>query len=372
MENRKQRQSNFELLRILAIFLIVLNHSAPFYGDADTPGRINCLYGEANWHYALLMIYDYFGQAGDCIFLGLTAYFLHRGSRRSLQKIAGIAADSFVISVAYLCIYLLLGRDINILEIIRNLFPITCGKEWFVGCYLLLYLCFPCLNTLIDNIDKKRHISICLTLFVLYSVISNSTLDYKYQYSRLIGAVEVYLIVSCAGRYFRALFSSLSRCIILAAVAFLGMLSSLALANLIATHSPYLKALPMNWCTFINPSIILFSLSLIFTFDKIKLRYSGLINYVSSLSLLYYLIYENYIFRNDFKPLLWERLYNIFTYDHVIGLVLGVGIVASICVGCLAAIYKTVLQPFAHKGGLTVFIAVNHCRRALIDVLAGF
>ena len=260
----KERQSNIELLKVFAIFFIVLNHSAPFYGSSNMPSRVS-IYGQQDWHYAFLMIYEYLGQLGDCIFLAASAFFLHRSLKRKIQKIAYIVSDAFFISVTYLIVYLALGKDINYLEIIRNIFSITCGKEWFVGCYLLLYLCFPILNTVINNTDKRGLLSICVSLFFLYSVISNSTLDNKYLYTRIIGAVEVYFIVSYVYKYMKGFFSSPKNCKRLILISVLGIIISLVLANIIAITIPGFSTLTANWCSFINPFIIMCSISLLFS-----------------------------------------------------------------------------------------------------------
>ena len=44
-----------------------------------------------------------------------------------------------------------------------------------------------------------------------------------------------------------------------------------------------------------------------------------LINYISSLSLLIYIIHENIILRTYFRPAMWNYVYEKFGYSHVIG-----------------------------------------------------
>ena len=311
------------------------------------------------------MVFEYFGQIGDCVFLAASAYFLHKSTHRKLSKVAYILSDAFFFSVVYLCIYLALGKDLNYLEIIRNIFSVTCGKEWFVGCYILLYMSFPYLNNIISGAGKRGHLSLCLSLFFLYSIISNSTLDGKYLYSRIIGAIEVYFIVAYASMFLRQYFSRKSVGIFFCSL--VGMVFSLVLANLIAISVPGFMTLPVNWCSFINPFIMLCAISLLFIFSSIQVKENRFINCISSLSLLYYIIYENYIFRNDFKPIMWAKIYDVFSFDYVISLTFGIGIIAFLLLTIIASIYSFTIRTVIHRVGYFAFSYVNNIRHHLID-----
>jgi hypothetical protein len=46
---------------------------------------------------------------------------------------------------------------------------------------------------------------------------------------------------------------------------------------------------------------------------------SKVVNYISKLSLLIYIIHENWILRNYYRPMLWQYVYTNFGYDYILG-----------------------------------------------------
>lgn len=95
------RNSSIELLKIVAMFLIVISHSIPRYG---TPDGIYCL--DLNTAIPeikgfVINLFHYCGDIGNALFLCSSAYFLSSenfGLQRYLRKAGNIIADTLVIS----------------------------------------------------------------------------------------------------------------------------------------------------------------------------------------------------------------------------------------------------------------------------------
>lgn len=79
MGKYKQRNSSIELLKIIALFFIVLCHSLPLYkleGNIELTGYLNLRQGTSNVQQLLLIIFSHLGQIGNALFIVPSAYFL--------------------------------------------------------------------------------------------------------------------------------------------------------------------------------------------------------------------------------------------------------------------------------------------------------
>ncbi len=129
-ECKTTRNSNIELLRIFAMFLIILSHAVP-YGNNNAVD---------NYKEFLLLLMRYAGQIGNCIFICCSAYFLLDSKTLNAKKIYHIATDTFFISIFIMLFYVIWGYPLPFQKIIISIFPITFNNNWFIGCYILYYI----------------------------------------------------------------------------------------------------------------------------------------------------------------------------------------------------------------------------------------
>lgn len=166
---KTKRQGNFDVLKIIAIFFIVLHHYALWSGWKFEPGfHLNKLAAQS------LIIG---GKLGVNLFVMITGYFMIK-SFPKMKSIMTIWVETTVIS---LFIYLItvrfhLGEQFFDLEtFIRRLFPVIFGQYWFVTAYSLLYLAIPLLNKVLlsANLIKFKR-----GLLIGFIVLSLSTYIY--------------------------------------------------------------------------------------------------------------------------------------------------------------------------------------------------
>jgi hypothetical protein len=79
---------------------------------------------------------------------------------------------------------------------------------------------------------------------------------------------------------------------------------------------------------------------------KFKSRF---INYISSLSLLVYIIHENIILRNYYRPFFINWLYETFGYSQVVLLMLAVALAIFVGTTIVAFIYDKTIRRFVRK-----------------------
>lgn len=314
------RNKNIDLLKFIAILLICISHSVPYgIGTALTRDSIALIdLGQNTKDISLLIVafFRYFGQFGNAIFIVCSAFFLIDSNRIKVDKILGIIVDSFLLSVICGCSVLLLGYSMSIPEILKLFFPITTGANWFISCYVLLYMFHPYLNLLISSMPKKQYRFLCVGLFVVYSMTRLMAKDLFY-YNDFIGFISIYLFT---GYYKKYLIDKIS--IKVACKVFFLTCISFAICvvfnNFIGLRIQVFSNRVMCWLSFIAPFFIITAFSLFHCLYKSKEIFSGVfITNISRLSLVFYLIHENISFRNYIRISFFEYMLDSgFTSQH--------------------------------------------------------
>ncbi|WP_420866373.1 acyltransferase family protein [Loigolactobacillus backii] len=123
-----------ELLRIIAMFCIVLSHFSLF----------------GNWNKAgltpitttRLLLFDPLGPASALIFFIITGYFTYKSTatfqlsiRKELHKGLNIWLQTMFYSISILIIFLLTNHSVPLKIIAKAIFPFTLNEYWFVSAY---------------------------------------------------------------------------------------------------------------------------------------------------------------------------------------------------------------------------------------------
>ena len=154
--NKKVRNSSLELLKILALLLIAISHSAPIYGNKNSIAYIDLNIASNELTMFVLVFFKCLGQIGNVIFIVCSAFFLVDSKNTKKEKTINIIIDSFIISIFFLIATIVAGIDLSYKEIIKQFIPIILGNNWFIGCYLLLYIFHPILNMIINNLEQRK------------------------------------------------------------------------------------------------------------------------------------------------------------------------------------------------------------------------
>lgn len=152
-----KRDSNMELLRIVAMSMILCHHFL-----------LHGLGGGKILPYNLYYWLDNFVYGGVNLFFMVSGYFLIKFSFRSLLKF--IITISFFVLVNFAALWVV-GNPPSLRYFIWcMIFPISSSFYWFVKQYFLLMLIAPILNVGMNNLSRRDFtISILLfTFFLMY------------------------------------------------------------------------------------------------------------------------------------------------------------------------------------------------------------
>ncbi|MBQ5417783.1 MAG: acyltransferase family protein, partial [Oscillospiraceae bacterium] len=168
-DERMIRQSNIELLRIIAIIIIIAHHFAVHSGfdfSADTVS-LNRLW---------IRFIRIGGKIGVNIFVLISGYFLVSAQSIKTSKILKLWGQVFFYSIVIFLVFSVSGlQPFSQQELIEHIAPVTYSRWWFASTYFVLYMLSPYINRLLRTFDRKQYISFLLLLMVLWSVIPTIT-----------------------------------------------------------------------------------------------------------------------------------------------------------------------------------------------------
>ena len=199
----KRRQSGLELLRILAMVLIVCHHYA--LHNLIQPESVTVTL-------RFITAFGGWGKFGVNIFILITSYFLCVEKFKLKKFIKLIFQISFFSFMLTLCFYLYhnpyaIGRR----QVIRSLYI---DGYWFAFVYLFLYALFPFINLVINNINEKMHVFILSVGFIFLAVLHTYGFTLSFVYSQLMWFIYVYMTAAYIKKYPKNVFSKKYRWLI--------------------------------------------------------------------------------------------------------------------------------------------------------------
>lgn len=145
-----KRNPNFEILRVLAMFMIVIIHfdahgiNRALLTETESPFTIplTCI-GFTN--YCLSQYIMLISSVGVNIFVLITGYFMYDKEPKSYRFIR-VWFQTFFYGLFFVLLFFVLGLADNhtiIKGLAKSLFPLSIGNHWFVRQYLGLMIISP-------------------------------------------------------------------------------------------------------------------------------------------------------------------------------------------------------------------------------------
>ncbi len=296
MAEDKKRDSNFELLRVFSILLVITSHFN-IYGSYSNN------IGEFNFNWIIKSIFT-IGTVANLIFIIITGYFMVK-SKPNYKKIIGLVLDMMFYS--YIIVGVLYALKIikpNGNDIIRAIFPMFYGN-WFVVKYIILYLFIPILNHIINDISKEKMEKILFVLIILISVIPTfyDFLGFSNHAIFILG----YFIGGYISKYWNGEVnkSKVKKCllldILLVILSCCGMYILGTLYNISTLTNNSIYFIASNNSIF----VIIMATCIFLLFKDMKIKHNKVINNIASSVLGIYLIHENFFIR----PLIWTKIF---------------------------------------------------------------
>ena len=204
---KKERDSNFELLRIIAMFGIVFHHLQQhgIWFAPDNPITAPFLMG--------YMFKAWVGMLGNWLFILISGYFVctaHFSWKKvlrlwfqifSISALLGISAYVFKIPVIGFSNteYAQFGffeaaKPASKTDLIRCLMPCYFGNNWFAVAYIVFYAFVPFLNLFLTRLPQKSHAHLIILMVTLGTIVKQ--LPFQQFFSRVICLCSYLAILS--------------------------------------------------------------------------------------------------------------------------------------------------------------------------------
>ena len=169
MEN-KVRSSNFELLRILALLMIILDHIVIHCMNGQLVGSQTILNQPMFFkRMQLLNIAMTFGYIGNNIFILISGYFLiSKTDKSNLLKTASklLSQQGFAATILVLLTASVQIIKKNSISWLLNI-DIFNNMAWFVGFYfMIIVIAYLFLNRFLEKLDMKEYLIFLAVLFM--------------------------------------------------------------------------------------------------------------------------------------------------------------------------------------------------------------
>ena len=186
---KKERNSNFELMRIISMLLIVIGHTLSWGGITGRTSGITTYF--IYIIYALIVVHVN-------SFVLLTGYY-QSNSKFRIIKVINLLLLMLFYRVAFYAFCVLIGwKTFNgWYMFIFDLLPLSNFSYWFLNIYIVLYMIAPFLNKLVSSLNKENYKLLLSIMFIFCAIIPritlNSFIDNSAGYS-LIHFVFMYLV----------------------------------------------------------------------------------------------------------------------------------------------------------------------------------
>lgn len=312
---KEERQSNFELLRIISMMMIIFWHIMVHGGILANPTEtlkiiLSLIQG---------LIFVHVNS-----FILVTGYFQCE-SRFRMSKVLQLNNSVWFYKALIPLILIAMGIvTLSKLELLKLLSPISHYDYWFMTQYILLYLISPILNIVINHISKDKYKAMLCLFFVVFSILPFLTNQELYPSNSgytLLQFVILYFIGAYFRKYkiedstfFKKFSINIKRLIFLSIFLVSGVISGVItfLASKIVGMNSFFdyisQTLINNSNCYNNPFLIVTTVSYFLFFYTVCFK-SKFINRVSKLTLGVYLIHENIYIR--------QRIYGWFGFHSV-------------------------------------------------------
>lgn len=219
-----------------------------------------------------------------------------------------------------------------------SVLPILTNSNWFVSCYFLMYMAHPFLNKIINACEKKELMRLAIFMVWIYFVVN--FFKGSYFASGIIDWVTIYFVVAYFKRFHASFNDSKKANLILLFAGIICNTAFIVLSNFIKLKWDAYPYGLMSWNSGCNPFLIMIAFASLNLARRLNFK-SALVNAISGLSLVIYVIHENAILRTYYRPLVWREIYVRFGYTHVIGWAILMSIVlflASVAVSYLYSV----------------------------------
>jgi len=299
MNNKNARQSNIELLRIVAMLLVVSHHVA-YHGGGDFPASVISV--NRIWNQA----FTYVGKVGLDIFVIISGYFMAERKSLNISRVAKLWLQMITYSLAlFLIAVIFFGAASDVKYVVIACTPFL-SEQWpFVSAYMMMFILSPFINLLIRRLTKKQY-RLLIAIIMIFWVMIPTLLTFKAESNYFVWVTALYIIAAYVRLYpedFQKK-SSFYMCGALI-VTILSVLSALVF-DLLGFKWGVFAEYATHFSDKQHLNVLLWAMFLFLAFKNLNVKDSSLINTIAGLMFGVFLLHDDFYSRE----LLWGKIFD--------------------------------------------------------------
>lgn len=289
LNENKSRQSNFELLRIISMLLIVIFHFSD-WGEIIkiTEPLNNKFFGE---------FINIGGNLGVNLFVLISGYFLI-DSKFKMKKLLKIILEvwTYSVGISLICFVFNIG-DLKTKSLLQSILPISYNMYWFATTYIGMYILFPTINKFLNTTNYKEHINIIIILGIMLSVIPTFIPRAKPFNSNLMWFIYMYIIAAYIKKYDIKFINNNKKNLTIIALTTLLLFMLSVIITLIGLKIKFFSNFVEHFNNMYSLPMLILSISVFIYFKNINIKNNKIINIFARSSFAVYLIHINVLIR---------------------------------------------------------------------------
>lgn len=298
----KTRQANMELLRIIAMMMVVILHYLIKGEAAVSLADDFCALNILLWFVKAMCI------VATNVYVLISGYFLLEAEWKISRLVnLWLQIMFYSLGVPAVCYALNIGevRQWGRYDWINVIFPLQMEHYWFMTAYVVLYILVPVLSAGVKHMEKRQHQLVIAGGIFIFSIpksilpVSIPTDSYGYDFGWFIC---LFLIASYIRIYGIRFLEVSKRAVVSYFVLTAGVwIAAVIYGGLSRRGMSFSYAMDMTYC-YNYIVVLLASVALFYTFLKCKIpqgRSSKIICKIASYTLGVYLLHENLAVRNQ-------------------------------------------------------------------------
>lgn len=302
---KKERDSRFELLRIVSMIFIICGHYAyhGFSNDFDVYSRSMK---------SSILFTSIGGQVGVNIFVMISGYFGIDNKINIKDKIKNLANQVWFYSYFIYVILLLLGIcDFSLHNAYIAFLPIISKEYWFATAWIVLVLLMNIINSYFRKLSKISYKRILIVCMIVWVIIPTFLYGNMYE-NELIWFSVLYIL----GGYLKKFEISISKtkCLIYGVFCWIICWMSGIVISYIGETFTIFKGKEFYFMGGNKLPIVATSIFIFMFINKCAPFYNNKINDIGKTMFAVYLVHDNYFIRN----VLWQYLKKFFSINNSI------------------------------------------------------
>lgn len=279
----KVRESNFELLRIIAMFMVLILHAdfvalgAPDYVDITTSPIVS----------TIKVLFETLCIVGVNVFVLISGWF---GIKPSIRGFSKFTFQLLFFSIGVYAVLCISGyADLSFRKIAQCFVLTDSDSYWFIPSYICLYLFAPILNSFVESTDKRTFACVVVAFYIFqtfFAFLGGSAKFILKGFSAL-SFMGLYLLAAYVRRYVDL--SKYNKNTYLYVYISVALILTILYLLAVLMHFDFISD---RITCYSNPLVVLASISLLIFFSKQKF-YNKIINKVGLSCFAVYLFHSN-------------------------------------------------------------------------------